>query len=453
MRIAPPRNKGIQTLKHGLFTKTLQLSALRIPAHLSEPTLKALRKNGLISLPRVKSVIDDQTNECRIVLLEPEIQAHTIEDLPPFIQTYVQTHRLELTQHSLQLTYDYWSVGEILDAILPDGFEVPTSFESVGHIAHLNLRDEHEPFKHIIGQVVLDKSKNITTVVNKVGNIDHTFRFFRMEVLAGLNDTMAQLKESNCQFRFDFSKVYWNSRLHSEHERIIRFFKPGDLVCDVFAGIGPFAIPAAKNSSCIVFANDLNPHSFEYLKENIEMNKVTHRVIPYNMDGREFIKKASEELNSSDAWDSLLHAAPKKDQQPKNQHTSQRASKKQKQLDLVTRPDGFLLFDHFVMNLPATAMEFLDEFKGIYDGKQQLIPDDKNLPVIHCHCFSRAENMEQDVIERVESILGTTLGSRLIQVHNVRNVAPNKDMLCISFRLPKEVAFFKKQQKVTPIEE
>ena len=51
---------------------------------------------------------------------------------------------------------------------MPEGCEVPTSFESVGHIAHLNLKDELLPYKHIIGQVILDKNSSIRTVVNKV---------------------------------------------------------------------------------------------------------------------------------------------------------------------------------------------------------------------------------------------------------------------------------------------
>lgn len=42
--------------------------------------------------------------------------------------------------------------------------------------------------------------------------------------------------------------------------------------------------------------------------------------------------------------------------------------------------------------------------------------------------------------QRVEAKLGHPLGEE-VSLHLVRSVAPNKDMYCISFRLPREVAF------------
>lgn len=71
--------------------------------------------------------------------------------------------------------------------------------------------------------------------------------------------------------------MYWNSRLHHEHERLIEQFKTEDVIADVFAGVGPFAIPAAKKG-CGVLANDLNPSSYKYLTVNISDNKVRQNI-------------------------------------------------------------------------------------------------------------------------------------------------------------------------------
>jgi tRNA (guanine37-N1)-methyltransferase len=167
------------------------------------------------------------------------------------------------------------NLDQIIESILPDNVPVPSSFETVGHIAHLNLKPEHEPFKFIIGQVLIDKLRNIKTVVNKVGNIQNMFRVFEMQVLAGNDDLATQVTESGCRFNFDFGLVYWNSRLSTEHHRLVSLLQKSDLVCDLFAGVGPFAIPIAKKGAT-VFANDLNPNSYKYLMENIKQNHVTH---------------------------------------------------------------------------------------------------------------------------------------------------------------------------------
>lgn len=57
-----------------------------------------------------------------------------------------------------------------MQRLLPAGVDAPGSFETVGHIAHLNLREEQLPYKHLIGQVLLDKNPHLRTVVNKVHN-------------------------------------------------------------------------------------------------------------------------------------------------------------------------------------------------------------------------------------------------------------------------------------------
>jgi tRNA (guanine37-N1)-methyltransferase len=172
---------------------------------------------------------------------------------------------------------------------------------------------------------------------------------------------ITKVKESECIFHLDFSKLYWNSRLQCEHDRLIQtYFKESDYVCDVFAGIGPFALPAAKNKKCFVFANDLNPSSVQYLDKNIFENKLNGKVVPFNMDGREFIKASILELNNPQLMKELETDA----------FWVEASEAKRKGKKYVKRPNRFYdlekprVFDHFVMNLPATAIDFLDAFKG-----------------------------------------------------------------------------------------
>ncbi len=256
------------------------------------------------------------------------------------------------------------------------------------------------------GQVTLDKHQLIKTVVNKTDQIDNTFRFFKMEVLAGEDNLVATINENGCSFTFDFSKVYWNSRLHSEHNRLVGFLKRGESVLDVFAGVGPFSIPAAKKG-CVIYANDLNPHSYDYLCENAKRNKVHKQISTYNLDGREFIRKVTELF-----------------------------------LDQII--DGqSAMYSHVIMNLPAIAYTFLDTFRGLFSRVPHSRRRELVMPTIHCYGFSKCPNSpEQDSLNTVvKSLRVKELIKGTYSLYLVRKVAPNKTMTRVSFQLPEEVAY------------
>ena len=129
---------------------------------------------------------------------------------------------------------------------------------------------------------MLDKNPHIKTVINKTHNVgtESEFRTFQYEVLAGPDDLNVQLSENHCVFEFDYSKVYWNSKLEAEHTRLVKLFQPGEVVCDVMAGIGPFAVPAGKKG-VFIWANDMNPESYAALNASIARNKVQiHCLVP-----------------------------------------------------------------------------------------------------------------------------------------------------------------------------
>lgn len=99
-----------------------------------------------------------------------------------------------------------------------------------------------------------------------------------------------EVKQYGATFKLDYGLVYWNSRLEHEHIRLVNKFNQGDIICDMFSGIGPFAIPAAQKG-CLVYANDLNPDSVRYLRVNADINKVNSNLRAYNLDARIFMSQ------------------------------------------------------------------------------------------------------------------------------------------------------------------
>lgn len=144
-------------------------------------------------------------------------------------------------------------------------------------------------YKYLIGKALLDTIHNVKTVANKVGKLDNEFRTPALELIAGVECYETTLIEEGTRLSLDVGKVYFCERLHSERSRIIKEIKQGEIVADVFCGVGPLAIRVAKEKQCVVYANDLNPECFKYLKANIKLNKLSHLLKAYCMDGRAFI--------------------------------------------------------------------------------------------------------------------------------------------------------------------
>ncbi|KAI7748409.1 hypothetical protein M8C21_007566 [Ambrosia artemisiifolia] len=332
----------------------------------------------------------------RLLLLDERYADKLYDELPEAVKACLKGSVFELVRCKLTLYYSYWQMNEVLEALLPEHMIVPSSFETVGHIIHLNLRDEHLPYKNLIAKVVLDKNKpKIQTVVNKIDAINNDFRTMQLEVLAGNHSLVTRLVENGLHFHVDLASVYWSSKLSTERQRLLTCFTRSDVVCDVFAGVGPLAIFAAKKVK-YVYANDLNPHAVDYLERNCVLNKLERKIEVFNMDGRRFI-------------DAIFKSQS-------------------------TRP-----ITQVVMNLPKDAAEYLDAFKGIFRDVER--SEGLTLPTIHVYGFSKAEDPEFDFHERIRIALSEVAFE--VKMHKVRLVAPGKWMLCASFVLPERVALAK----------
>ncbi|PSK42218.1 hypothetical protein B9Z65_4132 [Elsinoe australis] len=443
----PPVNRAMKTLDRTFFHKHIPISAARVLSNSNISNIRSQldRSKDSLTLSRYQNVKPDPSPEGagkRCVLLRPQVNDQGQEwPWTPLVEQLQNENLIKVIPYSLNLDYNYWTYHDIASAILPceKDDEIPSGFQIVGHIAHLNLRDQFLPYKHLVGELILDKNPGIRTVINKIDDVgeESEYRTFKYEVLAGEHDMNAELKEQACIFRFDYSKVYWNSRLNTEHERLVSLFKEGEAVCDVMAGIGPFALPAGKKR-VFTWANDLNPESFKHLKSGIRLNKVHDFVEPFNEDGHTFIKRAAMELAKAERTVTVRLATPDQPRPAKGNP----AKTIEKQL---VQPK---YFSHFVMNLPATALNFLPDFVGLYDAETRaLLPADMPMPMIHCYCFDTKspDNVEETIriCEKISALIGfeITPDTPETTVWDVRDVSNNKRMNCASFRLPREVAF------------
>lgn len=402
----PATIRGMTKLDKSAFQKIVKVPKLVVPELKLNIVLPHIKKM-LLKMEHLKPVEDDPLTATKKILLHP-LAVNVWQDLPTVKLEEVGLTDSSLIWDNVELNYGNWRSDEILKAILPLDMEGLSSFSRMGHLIHVNLKDHLLEYKTLIGEVLKDKIPGIRTVVNKLQTIDNTYRNFQMELLCGETDYHVQVKENGITFEFDFSTVYWNSRLSSEHERIVKLLKPGDVLYDIFGGVGPFSVPAAKKK-CHVLGNDLNPDSFKYLNENVKKNKVGSWIKTFNLDGREFIQT---EIKT----------------------------------DLKKRwTDGFTNKIHITMNLPAMAVEFLNAFEGLFAGDESL--KGVVFPLVHVYCFAKGVADPKDIArDLVESHMNFKLGENLEGIHFVRHVAPNKNMMRVSFFLTEEILFYDKSK-------
>lgn len=283
-----------------------------------------------------------------------------------------------------------------------------------------------------------------------------------------------QQSEHDCKFRFDFSKVYWNSRLQTEHARLVETFKTSEVIVDGFAGVGPFAVPAGKKG-CAVLASDLNPASAEALAGNVKLNKVRlvkeqgqsvlrdhareeeadmqalqveGNVRTWNEDGRDFIRqsvlrvwndpfpeyvpplssrersrraRAEREARAAatagaNAKADAVSSDPTTSRQeepssasPSVKHNSAAPTTLTPAATSTELRRTRRLPSHYIMNLPASALTFLDAFRGLFRplyeriGEEEAlkaVAEDGGLPIVHCYCFTKEiEGAEEDICQ------------------------------------------------------
>jgi tRNA (guanine37-N1)-methyltransferase len=180
---------------------------------------------------------------------------------------------------------DYRLLVDLPDELRP---LLPSSYDTIGSIAVVKMADEVVPYAPQIGKAIIATQSAIRTVCMDSGVVEQ-FRTRNIKIVAGEKTTETAHKEYGLVFKMDLRKVFFSPRLATERENVAKQVKPGEVIIDMFAGIGPFSIMIAKNySPKIVYAIDMNPEAITYMKENIALNKVAN-VTPVEGDAREKI--------------------------------------------------------------------------------------------------------------------------------------------------------------------
>ncbi|EDS33123.1 tRNA methyltransferase [Culex quinquefasciatus] len=351
----PAAVRGMTVLEREAFNKQAKVPYLKVPGELNFNTVCMAVKKLLLKMERYKPV---RTEEAKIILHPAGVKSW--DDLKELKLDGLDSDCLGWEE--IQIGFDNWRYDEIFRAVLPEDKEGLSAFSKVGHVIHLNLKDHLLPYKALIGEVIKDKIATCRTVVNKLDTIDNTYRNFAMELLAGEEDYQVSVKENGTVYEFDFSKVYWNPRLSTEHEKVAKMLRKEDILLDIYAGVGPFSIPVAKKG-CSVLANDLNPESYKALVHNCKKNKVEGRVKCFNRNGIDFIR---EEVKTF--------------------------------IVEINKKDDFKGTINITMNLPALAVEHLEHFVGLLSDETVTIV---HFPLVHVYCFAKGVEDKKDIARQM----------------------------------------------------
>ncbi len=178
----------------------------------------------------------------------------------------------------------------------PEEFElVPRSFDTIGEIIVIEIPDELIAKKVLIGEALLSVHTSIKSVYAKTGIVSGVNRIRPVELIAGEDKTKTIYREHGIRLAVDITQAYFSPRLSEEHSRIAKQVKNSEIVVDMFAGIGPFALPIAKRVNATIHAIDINPGAIELLNENITLNKLVGKIHTYCGDSRVVVQKEALE--------------------------------------------------------------------------------------------------------------------------------------------------------------
>lgn len=163
---------------------------------------------------------------------------------------------------------------------------MPERYERVGDVLFIKLPSELMDHKEEIGKAYVGVLDMRSVLLQ--GDIKGQKRIPEVEFIYGDDGETVHL-ENGVKYKLDASKLMFSSGNIDERVRAAGWNMEDEVIVDMFAGIGYFSLPVAVHGTPEkIYSLEINPISFKYLKENINLNDVSDTIEPWNGDNRDF---------------------------------------------------------------------------------------------------------------------------------------------------------------------
>ncbi|UCE43514.1 MAG: class I SAM-dependent methyltransferase family protein [Candidatus Bathyarchaeota archaeon] len=171
------------------------------------------------------------------------------------------------------------------------------SYDVIGDIAIIRIPDALKHRSKAIAEAIMQIQKHVKTVLRQVSPVSGDLRLRRVEWVVGEKKVESLHKEHGCLFKIAHERCYFSPRLSHERMRISQQVQSGEVIVNMFSGVGCYSIMIAKHSAVEkVYSIDINPVAVRYMQENVKLNKVGGRVIPIEGDAKNIIQESLQNV-------------------------------------------------------------------------------------------------------------------------------------------------------------
>ncbi len=171
------------------------------------------------------------------------------------------------------------------------------SYDIIGNIAIIRVPEPQLHHSKLIAEAIMTIHREVKSVWRQSSSVSGDFRLRKLEHILGKKTTETCYREHGCVYKTDLKKTYFSPRLSYERMRIAGLIQKRETVVNMFAGVGCYSIAIAKHSAPMqVYSVDVNPFAFQYLRENIRLNRVEAVVVPLQGDAKEVIEMGLQNI-------------------------------------------------------------------------------------------------------------------------------------------------------------